>query len=159
MPADYLHNHRQFADLIRIVAEQRDIDPALVEKDYWIMHCLYGLQRLGLIFQLKGGTSLSKGHQAIERFSEDIDILIEPPPGRDVKTGRHHNKPWQIQTRRAFYDWLANEKIHIDGITKAERATEFDNDTLSSAGIRLHYPTKVRALKVVGEGVGLAAGL
>jgi hypothetical protein len=48
MPADYLHNHRQFADLIRIVAEQRGIDPTLVEKDYWIMHCLYGLQKLGL---------------------------------------------------------------------------------------------------------------
>ncbi len=58
--ADYLHNHPQFTDLIRIVAAERGIDPALVEKDYWIMHCLYGLQRLGLTFQLKGGTSLSK---------------------------------------------------------------------------------------------------
>jgi len=36
MPADYLHNHKQFPELIRIVAEQKDIDPALVEKDYWI---------------------------------------------------------------------------------------------------------------------------
>jgi predicted nucleotidyltransferase component of viral defense system len=72
MPADYLHNHRQFADLIRIVAEQRHIDPALVEKDYWITHCLYGLQKLGLTFQLKGGTSLSKGHKAIERFTTAI---------------------------------------------------------------------------------------
>jgi hypothetical protein len=41
MPADYLHNHRQFSDLIRIVARDRGIDPSLVEKDYWIMHCLY----------------------------------------------------------------------------------------------------------------------
>jgi len=59
MPTDYLHNHKQFPDLIRIVAEQKGIDPALVEKDYWIMHCLYGLQKLGLTFELKGGTSLS----------------------------------------------------------------------------------------------------
>lgn len=158
MPADYLHNHSQFADLIGIVAEQREIDPALIEKDYWIMHCLYGLQRLGLTFQLKGGTSLSKGHQAIERFSEDIDILIDPPPGRDVKTGRNQNKPSHIQTRRAFYDWLANEKIRIDGITKVERAPEFDNETLSSAGIRLRYPTKVPALKGLHEGVVLEPG-
>ena len=43
------------------------------------MHCLYGLQQLGLTFELKGGTSLSKGHKTIDRFSEDIDILIEPP--------------------------------------------------------------------------------
>jgi hypothetical protein len=47
MPRDFLHNHPQFADLIRIVAEERGISPALVEKDYWIMHCLYGLQQMG----------------------------------------------------------------------------------------------------------------
>ena len=53
MPADYLHNHPQFSDLIRIVAEERGIDPALVEKDYWIMHCLYGLQQLGLTVSVR----------------------------------------------------------------------------------------------------------
>jgi hypothetical protein len=37
VPRDFLHNHPQFADLIRIVAEEKRIDPALVEKDYWIM--------------------------------------------------------------------------------------------------------------------------
>lgn len=120
MPADYLHTHRQFADLIRIVAEARGIDPALVEKDYWIMHCLYGLQRLGLTFQLKGGTSFSKGHQAIERFSEDIDILIEPPPGRDVKTGRNQDKPAHIESRRSFYDWPATRPQTISGSRNAE---------------------------------------
>lgn len=31
MPRDFLHNHPQFADLIRIVAEEKGIDPALVE--------------------------------------------------------------------------------------------------------------------------------
>src|SRR2546422_4181396 len=75
MPADYLHSHPQFADLIRIVAREKLIAPALVEKDYWIMHCLYGLQQLGMKFELKGGTSLSKGFQIINRFSEDIDNL------------------------------------------------------------------------------------
>src|SRR5882672_2665748 len=93
MPTDYLHNHKQFPDLIRIVAEHKGIDPALVEKDYWIMHCLYGLQKLGLTFQLKGGTSLSKGFQAINRFSEDLDVRIEPPADRNVKTGRNQRKP------------------------------------------------------------------
>jgi predicted nucleotidyltransferase component of viral defense system len=90
MPTDYLHNHPQFSELIRIVAGGKNIDPALVEKDYWIMHCLYGLQQLGLTFEMKGGTSLSKGFQIISRFSEDIDIRVEPPPGRSVKTG--HNQ-------------------------------------------------------------------
>src|SRR5215468_10453131 len=140
MPADYLHNHRQFSDLIRIVADERAIDLALVEKDYWIMHCLYGLHQLGLTFELKGGTSLSKGFQIINRFSEDIDIRIEPPPGRDVKTGRNQTSPAQVKSRRDFYDWLA-ATIRIDGIDKVERDTAFDNKDFFSAGIRLFYKT------------------
>src|SRR5882724_7129445 len=126
MPADFLHNHPQFADLIRIVAAEENIDPALVEKDYWIMHCLYGLQQLGMTFELKGGTSLSKGYQIINRFSEDIDICIEPPKERDVKVGRNQNSPAQVRSRQEFYDWLA-ETIRIDGIEKIERDTVFDD--------------------------------
>lgn len=139
MPADYLHNHKQFPELIRIVAEQKDIDPALVEKDYWIMHSLHGLQKLGLTFELKGGTSLSKGFKIIDRFSEDIDIHIDPPADLNVKTGRNQDKPAHIKSRRDFYDWLANTKIKIDGIDKVERDTAFDSDKLFSGGIRLLY--------------------
>src|SRR5437763_3553948 len=113
MSADFLYNHPQFPELIRIVAQQKGIDPALVEKDYWIMHCLYGLQQLGLTFELKGGTSLSKGFQIINRFSEDIDIRIEPPKDRDVKTGRNHRKKKHVESRRVFYDWLV-KTIHVN---------------------------------------------
>ena len=42
---DYLHNHKDFSDLIKIVAEEKGIEPGLVEKDYWIMHVLYGLKK------------------------------------------------------------------------------------------------------------------
>src|ERR1700692_3855881 len=132
MSSDYLHNHPQFSDLIRIVAAEKGIDPGLVEKDYWIMHCLYGLQQIGLTFELKGGTSLSKGFQIINRFSEDIDIRIEPPPGQDVKTNPNQTSPTQVQSRRAFYDWLA-KTISVDGIAKVERDTAFDNKDLFSA--------------------------
>jgi hypothetical protein len=131
MPADYLHNHRQFADLIRIVAQAQGIDPALVEKDYWIMHSLYGLQQLGLKFELKGGTSLSKGHQVINRFLEDIDIRIEPPPELHVKIGRNHTKLRHVESRKNFYDWLA-KTIRIDGIDQVERDTAFDNKHYSA---------------------------
>jgi predicted nucleotidyltransferase component of viral defense system len=79
MAVEYLHNNRDFADLIRIVADELSINPVLVEKDYWIMHCPFGLQQMGLSFELKGGTSLSKGLGIIDRFSEDLDIRIEPP--------------------------------------------------------------------------------
>ncbi len=74
----YLHQHKSFKDLLLRESEERAIDPILIEKDYWIMHCLYGLQRLGFHFELKGGTSLSKAYKIIDRFSEDIDIHIHP---------------------------------------------------------------------------------
>ncbi len=157
MPADFLHNHPQFPDLIRIVAQEKTIDPALVEKDYWIMHGLYGLQQLSLSFELKGGTSLSKGFQIINRFSEDIDIRIEPPKDRDVKTGRNQDKPSHVQSRREFYDWLVTI-ILINGIEKVERDTAFDNKTLMSAGIRLFYKSHTEALKGLKPGVLLELG-
>jgi hypothetical protein len=117
------------------------VQPVLVEKDYWIMHCLYGLQQLEMAFELKGGTSLSKGYRIINRFSEDIDIRIEPPKGMEVKYGPNHDKAAHRESRKAFYDWLA-ETITIDGIQKIERDTEFDNDTYRSGGIRLYYPRR-----------------
>jgi hypothetical protein len=157
MSADFLHNHPQFPELIRIVAQEKGIDPALVEKDYWIMHCLFGLQKLDMKFELKGGTSLSKGFQIIDRFSEDIDIRIEPPPGRDVKTGRNQTKPPQVKSRKDFYDWLA-QTIRIDGIEKVERDTAFDTKDLFSGGIRLFYKGLNEPVEGLKDGVLLELG-
>jgi hypothetical protein len=38
-----LHDHKDFRDLIAAVSDNMGVDPTLVEKDYWIMHCLWGL--------------------------------------------------------------------------------------------------------------------
>jgi nucleotidyltransferase AbiEii toxin of type IV toxin-antitoxin system len=157
MPADYLHKHPEFSELIRIVAGQKAIDPALVEKDYWIMHCLYGLQKLGFQFELKGGTSLSKGFQIISRFSEDIDIRIDPPPKRNVRTGRNQTKPAQVQSREDFYGWLAIA-IRVDGIDKVERDTAFDTNDFFSGGIRLFYKSLAAPVEGLKEGVLLEVG-
>lgn len=72
----YLHDLKDFRELIQVVASERRILPQLIEKDYWIMHALHGLAKQGFVFELKGGTSLSKGYRIIERFSEDIDLRI-----------------------------------------------------------------------------------
>ena len=37
---DFLHARRDFGQLLALVADERGLDPMLVEKDYWIMHCL-----------------------------------------------------------------------------------------------------------------------
>lgn len=158
MPRDYLHNHAAFRDLLRIVAGERKVDPGLVEKDYWIMHSLYGLQKGGFKFELKGGTSLSKGFGIIDRFSEDIDIQIEPPAGRDVKTGPNQNSAAQVKTRRDFYDWLATN-IHIDGIKEVKRDTAFDDTRYyRSGGIRLYYDALTEPVPDLKDGVLLEAG-
>lgn len=51
-----------------------------VEKDLWLTELLRSIvrtsQESGLPVVLKGGTSLSKAHRIIERFSEDVDVLV-----------------------------------------------------------------------------------
>lgn len=138
MTQNFLHHHPDFPGLIRIISAEMSISPVLVEKDYWIMQCLYGLQALGLNFQLKGGTSLSKGYGLIQRFSEDVDALIEPPQGMHVFTGRNQDKKIHRDSRRNYYDWLA-ANIQIDGIQSVDRDQEFDDEKYRSGGIRLFY--------------------
>ncbi len=53
--------------------------PFHVEKDFWVcwtLASLFGDERIGENLAFRGGTSLSKGWQCIERFSEDIDLAI-----------------------------------------------------------------------------------
>jgi predicted nucleotidyltransferase component of viral defense system len=154
----FLHDLPDFKQLIAAVSDKKGIAPTLVEKDYWIMHCLWGLQAQGYRFELKGGTSLSKGYGVIHRFSEDIDIRIEPPKGSKVKFGRNHDKPAHVESRRAYYAQLAAE-INIPGIVSVKRETAFDDEKqLRSAGIRLQYQSIQPVLEGVKDGVLLELG-
>jgi predicted nucleotidyltransferase component of viral defense system len=156
--SDYLHNHKNFRDLLRIVGAELSIEPGLVEKDYWIMHVLYGLKKQGFQFELKGGTSLSKGHGIIHRFSEDIDIHIKPPVEMEINENPNNNKPKNIQKRKDFYDGLANE-IKVDGIISIIRDEEFDDKRqYRSGGIRLHYETLTEPVDGAKEGILLEVG-
>src|ERR1700759_4114704 len=123
--AQFLHNNPTFRELLHILADETGIQAGLIEKDYWIMHVLYGLKSQGYDFELKGGTSLSKGYKIIERFSEDIDIHIKPPADQKVNENPKNEKPANVAARKNFYDWLA-EDINIDGIIRVERDTDFD---------------------------------
>jgi hypothetical protein len=150
-----LHELPDFGDLIAVTARSQAIDPGLVEKDYWIMHGLWGIQQLGFRFELKGGTSLSKGFQLIHRFSEDLDILIHPDD--DLPIGKNQNKPAQIEARRAFYDSLP-PRLDIAGFLGAERDHNFDDERMRSAGIRLNYPQLNSLPEGVKAGILLEAG-
>ena len=67
----------------RMVCEQAQdklgLPPATIEKDFWVCWTrkkLFDLPEWGSNLTFKGGTSLSKGWALIDRFSEDIDIVI-----------------------------------------------------------------------------------
>lgn len=158
MAAIFLHEHKEFRDLLLITAEKEQVNPVLVEKDYWIMHVLYGLRRQRYNFALKGGTSLSKGYKIINRFSEDIDIYIKPPETFAVNENPKRIKPSDIASRKAFYDWLAGD-IKIPGIVKIVRDEEFDDqEYYRSGGIRLFYESHTGTLDGVKNGILLEAG-
>ena len=158
MPPRYLHNHKDFPDLLRILEDETGILAGLIEKDYWIMHVLHGLTEQGFSFELKGGTSLSKGYQIIDRFSEDIDIHIKAPVELKVNENPKNTKTGAVESRKKFYDWLAGE-IHIDGIVSVERDTAFDDtEHYRSGGIRLYYRSVTDSIEGVKEGILLEAG-
>jgi len=57
----------------------RGLPVEAIEKDWWIMMTLKALFSASFVEHVvfKGGTSLSKGWNLIERFSEDIDLAID----------------------------------------------------------------------------------
>ncbi|KTC75373.1 hypothetical protein Lbir_0518 [Legionella birminghamensis] len=61
-------------------ADKKGLPEYIIEKDFWVcwsLKQLFLLSDIGENLIFKGGTSLSKAYQLIERFSEDIDISID----------------------------------------------------------------------------------
>ncbi len=77
-----LFEHPDFEQAILQAAEhfrERNLRPAIIEKDYYVTEALRVIATTSsdkIIF--KGGTSLAKGWNLIQRFSEDIDIFLDP---------------------------------------------------------------------------------
>lgn len=79
--------------IIRDIAVEMGIDAAFVEKDWHAVQLLSLLSSfkndrdVTLIFS--GGTSLSKGHAIIKRFSEDLDFILNASP--ELSTGERRS--------------------------------------------------------------------
>lgn len=74
----YLHEDRElFRDIVLQVSDEIGRTPVVVEKDYYVTLILKLLSEQLSNCVFKGGTSLSKGFHAIDRFSEDIDITFD----------------------------------------------------------------------------------
>ena len=71
-------NSTLFRQSIQFTSDKMHILPIFVEKDYWITYALYTIfnNPIGNDTVFKGGTALSKCYKIIERFSEDIDLIV-----------------------------------------------------------------------------------
>lgn len=74
-----LHENRVlYRQSIQFTADQLKIPAIYIEKDYWVTYALFTIfkNEIGKDTVFKGGTALSKCFNMIERFSEDIDLVV-----------------------------------------------------------------------------------
>jgi len=69
---------KRFRQAVEFTAQQMEIPATYVEKDYWVTFALHTIfnDEIGKEVVFKGGTALSKCFGLIERFSEDIDLIV-----------------------------------------------------------------------------------
>lgn len=76
-------DNEQRKELFQATGLSMGLRPSAAEKDFWVcfmLDHLFNTCALKERFVFKGGTSLSKVYQLIERFSEDIDLILDWRP-------------------------------------------------------------------------------
>jgi predicted nucleotidyltransferase component of viral defense system len=136
----------EFEDLVRATAEHLGILPALVRKDYWVTRVLRAVatdpSRQGRVL-FKGGTSLSKGWQLVDRFSEDIDLLLTgadfgPMPGKGERTR-------YLKSIRPRIEYETPLRLpDLDALPPAERTFHYVRDDLH-VNVRFALPGRSAA--------------
>lgn len=83
----------QLRIVFRNAAQKTGLHEAIIEKDFWVcftLDYLFHKCKWASAFTFKGGTSLSKCYGLIQRFSEDIDLILD---WRVL--GYEQNEPWE----------------------------------------------------------------
>lgn len=109
-----LHENKAlYRDAIRFTARKMNLKPEYVEKDYWVTYALYTIfeNEIGEDTVFKGGTALSKCYHLIDRFSEDIDLVVLR---REGETNSKMNK--KIKAISEIVNAILPE-VKIEGIT------------------------------------------
>lgn len=99
-------------ELLRIVAQKTNLPDFMIEKDWWVTIALEAVFTCEIKehFAFKGGTSLSKSWNLLNRFSEDIDIVID----KGLFGVTDDDKPGRTQRERlrdAAHKFIS-EKVH-----------------------------------------------
>ena len=119
-----LHNNKDlFEQVILRTADDLGITPAIIEKDYYVTLFLKEIVKVYPDIIFKGGTSLSKCHKLIHRFSEDIDLNIDtegkPTEGQRKKLkeaivsvidgfGFTLTNPDDVRSRRSYNKYIVD---------------------------------------------------
>ena len=104
-------------DALQVAASRSGRPAHLLEKDVWVVWALSTLfdAPFGDDLVFKGGTSLSKGYQAIERFSEDVDLTYDiraiapdlaPAGGEGFPPSRSQEQRWTKIIRQRLEAWI-----------------------------------------------------
>ncbi|MDD3029249.1 MAG: nucleotidyl transferase AbiEii/AbiGii toxin family protein [Alphaproteobacteria bacterium] len=107
-------------DLIQDIGLRMGIDPALVEKDRHATQLLAALSSYqndkGIRLIFSGGTSLSKGYDLIQRFSEDLDFVLVAPEANPPSVGQRRHFRQEVLSIVAE----AGFEIDPDGIQRGD---------------------------------------
>jgi hypothetical protein len=96
-------------DIFGEAAARLGIRPTIIEKDFWVcvvLKFLFQKSKFGKSLVFKGGTSLSKVHGLIERFSEDIDLVLD---WQVIGFGTGLRDPMQVFTSKSKRDQFNKE--------------------------------------------------
>ena len=111
MSSRLVDDPRSVAQLSDLVHDATGIPAAHVEKDFWVTETLRSVAAFGATEKIpvifKGGTSLSR-HSAIQRFSEDVDLLVILPGDAGVSARERLLKEFVT---------VASTALQIDGVT------------------------------------------
>jgi len=120
-----LFEHREFEQAMVRAAERFGVNEQFVEKDYYVTEILRIVaDRLGDKAMFKGGTSLSKGWGLIARFSEDIDLFVnpdryDPRPGKN-KMDRNLKELSEAVAEHPALTWLTHEGRTLGGLGRED---------------------------------------
>lgn len=126
----YLHEHEDFKYFIIEAAKQVNLSEFIVEKDYWVTYLLKNLVKSEFAdeFVFKGGTCLSKAYNLIERFSEDIDLLMLETDKTQSKT----QKEKRLIALREYINGLDNLSYTTGNRSTLYAAFKFTFPTIST---------------------------
>jgi Nucleotidyl transferase AbiEii toxin, Type IV TA system len=140
-----LFEHADFEQAMLRAAKQFGVSEQFVEKDYYVTEILRVVaDRLGDKAMFKGGTSLSKGWGLISRFSEDIDLFVNPdkfdPPAGKNKMDKILKELAEAVGGHPALNWRRDEGRTIGGLGREDHfayETRFDALPGIRAAVRL----------------------